>query len=95
MAHHGESSALCPACNELLDYSHMRIERCPLLESKPTCTKCWIHCYDLVRREQVKKIMRYSGPRMIFRHPVLAVLHLIDEYQSWNHTRRERSQSFI
>jgi hypothetical protein len=29
-------------------------------------------------REKVKKVMRYSGPRMLWHHPILAVHHLID-----------------
>ena len=33
-------------------------------------------------RERVKEVMRYAGPRMIVRHPVLAVFHLIDGRRS-------------
>jgi hypothetical protein len=29
-------------------------------------------------RERVREVMRYSGPRMLTRHPVLAVAHLVD-----------------
>jgi hypothetical protein len=29
-------------------------------------------------RGQVREVMRYAGPRMLLRHPVLAVLHLLD-----------------
>jgi hypothetical protein len=29
-------------------------------------------------REQVKTVMRYSGPRMSYRHPYLAMRHLLD-----------------
>jgi hypothetical protein len=32
-------------------------------------------------REQVKEVMRYAGPRMIFRHPVLAVMHWVDAFR--------------
>jgi hypothetical protein len=30
-------------------------------------------------RQQVRLVMRYAGPRMLFAHPTLAVLHLVDE----------------
>jgi hypothetical protein len=30
-------------------------------------------------RDQVKAVMRYAGPRMLWRHPVLAIAHLIDQ----------------
>jgi hypothetical protein len=33
-------------------------------------------------RQQIRAVMRYSGPRMIIRHPMLALAHLVD-------TRRE------
>jgi hypothetical protein len=29
-------------------------------------------------REQVRSVMRYSGPRMLASHPLLAAAHLID-----------------
>jgi hypothetical protein len=29
-------------------------------------------------RERVRAVMRYAGPRMLLRHPILAVLHLLD-----------------
>jgi hypothetical protein len=28
-------------------------------------------------RAQVKEVMRYAGPRMLWKHPALAVRHLI------------------
>ena len=29
-------------------------------------------------REQIRRVMLFSGPRMIFYHPVLAVRHVIE-----------------
>ncbi len=29
-------------------------------------------------REKVKKVMKYSGPRMLLHHPILAIHHVID-----------------
>ena len=28
------------------------------------------------RREQIRGVMRYAGPRMLLRHPILAFYHL-------------------
>ena len=75
--HHGTSTALCGDCAELLAYAGARIEKCPFGTEKPTCEKCEVHCYKPAAREAVKKVMRYSGPRMLPRHPILAVRHLI------------------
>ena len=72
------SKELCPDCRELLDYALERLQNCPFQEDKTTCTKCPIHCYRPIMRARVRLVMRYSGPRMIRRHPFLAIRHLID-----------------
>jgi hypothetical protein len=80
-AHHGDHgtrSGLCSECGELLYYAELRLDKCPFQEHKTTCTNCPVHCYKPSVREKVKEIMRYSGPRMTFRHPVLALCHLLD-----------------
>ena len=77
---HGSTGELCPACTGLADYARVRLEKCPFGCDKPTCAKCRIHCYraKAVQREQMKEVMRYAGPRMIWRHPVLAIRHMMD-----------------
>jgi hypothetical protein len=30
-------------------------------------------------REKIKTVMRFAGPKMIFRHPILGIRHLIDK----------------
>ncbi len=79
--HHGSKDELCPECSDLWDYALVRLDRCPFRENKPTCAKCPVHCYKPEMREKVKAVMRYAGPRMLRRHPVLAVLHLIDGFR--------------
>jgi hypothetical protein len=68
----------CADCAELLAYARERLLRCPYGDGKPTCANCPTHCYRTDRREQVRAVMRYSGPRMLTRHPLLAAAHLID-----------------
>ncbi len=75
---HGAVESLCPECQGLLDYATARLERCRFGELKPTCANCPVHCYQPRRREQVKARMRYAGPRMLWRHPVLSLLHFLD-----------------
>jgi hypothetical protein len=38
-----------------------------------------VHCYKPVYREQVKVVMRYAGPRMLWRRPILTIRHMLDE----------------
>ena len=79
--HHATKVELCPECSELWDYALVRLDRCPFKEIKPTCAKCPVHCYKPDMREKVRAVMRYAGPRMLRRHPVLAMLHLIDGFR--------------
>jgi hypothetical protein len=37
-----------------------------------------VHCYKKEMQSRARKIMRYSGPRMIWNHPLMAFLHLLD-----------------
>ena len=81
--HHGEVAArdehgLCPECAELMAYARLRLDKCRYGTDKPTCAKCTTHCYRPAMRDRVREVMRYSGPRMLKRHPVLAVAHLVD-----------------
>lgn len=73
---------LCPECRQLLDYAGLRLERCRFGIAKPTCANCPVHCYERQRRERVKAVMRYAGPRMLWRHPVLSVRHWLDGFRT-------------
>lgn len=75
---HGFAAGLCASCAELDRYAELRLARCPYGEEKPTCVKCPIHCYRVDRRQEMKIVMRYAGPRMLLRHPVLALRHKLD-----------------
>ena len=69
---------LCPQCQALLDYAHKRLEHCKFGEDKPSCTRCPVHCYKPAMREQIRQVMRYSGPRMLLHNPIMAIRHLWD-----------------
>lgn len=62
---------------DLIAYAHKRLELCKFGNSKPTCRKCPIHCYAPARRELMRTVMRWSGPRMLFYHPIAALRHLL------------------
>lgn len=76
--HHRSRGNLCGECQALLDYATVRLERCRFGVEKPTCAKCPVHCYLPKQREQIKEVMRYAGPKMLWRHPILSVFHLLD-----------------
>ena len=77
--HGTRQGELCEGCRVLADYANQRLVHCPHGEGKPVCADCTIHCYRPAEREEIRAVMRYAGPRMPFRHPILALRHLIDK----------------
>lgn len=57
---------LCPECAALVGHGIQKRGKCPL-DPKPSCKKCHIHCYSKEYRAEIRKIMAYSGKRMILR----------------------------
>ena len=76
--HHAPEGARCADCQELVAYALERLDGCPFQERKTTCAQCPVNCYRPEMRERIRAVMRFAGPRMLLRHPVLAVLHLWD-----------------
>ena len=76
--HHG-SARPCADCQALMTYAAKRLAVCTFGEDKPVCAKCQVHCYGKVMRDKVREVMRYAGPRMIWRHPWLALMHVVDK----------------
>ena len=69
---------LCPDCAALDAYARQRSDHCPFMETKTFCSNCTVHCYKPEMREKIRAVMRFSGPRMIFHHPITAVRHMIE-----------------
>jgi len=84
--HHG-TDGLCEDCSVFMDYAEVQLDKCPFGEYKPTCSNCPVHCYKPTYREKAKEIMRYSGPRMLLRHPILTIAHYIDGRRRAKHPR--------
>ena len=82
---HGAKRGLCAECAALDAYARQRSDRCPFMETKTFCANCRVHCYKPAMREKIRAVMRFSGPRMIFHHPVAAVWHVIE-------TKREKKR---
>lgn len=80
-AKHDSKKALCTDCFELNEYACKRLEYCRFGENKPNCKKCPVHCYKPDMRARIQEVMRYSGPRMLFRSPLLAIIHLFKSFR--------------
>lgn len=77
--HKEHNKELCGQCSELLDYALLRLDKCKFGINKPTCRQCPVHCYHKDMQERIRTVMRWSGPRMMLYHPVIAIRHLMRE----------------
>jgi hypothetical protein len=68
---------LCESCKVLKEYALFRLEKCPFKVNKQFCSFCKIHCYKPEYRQEIKKVMKYAGPRMLFSHPIFALSHVV------------------
>ena len=77
--HSSSRGTLCVECQDLLEYSHIRLEQCQYQEDKPTCRKCPVHCYRPTMRSKIRGVMRFSGPRHALRAPLDWIRHQIHD----------------
>lgn len=68
---------LCDECAKLDAYAVLRTQRCRKMDVKTSCDECENHCYRPEERARIREVMRYAGPRMITKHPVAALRHLL------------------
>ena len=78
---------LCDECNEMLKYAYKKIELCPFLPDKPVCKNCPVHCYEKDRRERIRLIMRYAGPKIFIYKPVLALIYILNNIKDLINTK--------
>jgi hypothetical protein len=88
--HHQTKEELCHECRELEEYARFRLQNCPFQENKTTCGNCPVHCYKPKMREKIREVMRYSGPRMLRHHPLLAIGHMLDGLRKEPGSRRKK-----
>lgn len=75
--HYHGGNKLCESCQELYSYARQRSLKCPFGEDKPACGKCDVHCYKPMMKAEIREVMKYSGPKIIYSHPILAIRHIM------------------
>ncbi|MEE0511542.1 MAG: nitrous oxide-stimulated promoter family protein [Peptococcaceae bacterium] len=89
--HHPPKDQLCDECAALARYACDRVDHCPFMETKSFCSNCRVHCYKPEMREQIRTVMRYAGPRMLYVHPIDAMRHMITSTIEKRRLSREKS----
>jgi hypothetical protein len=74
-------NGLCNECLRLQEYAFNRIDRCTFGHRKPACKSCPVHCYKPEKREEIRKVMRFAGPKMIYKHPMQVIIHLFMDFK--------------
>jgi hypothetical protein len=64
--HHPTVTRLCAECEQFLTYANKRLERCLFGAKKPMCPQYHVHCHKPAHRAQVRTIMTYAGPRLLW-----------------------------
>ena len=72
--HHHGNAGRCKNCREFYLYSRERLLKCPFGGEKSACSPCRIHCYRPEMRARIREVMKFAGPRMVYSHPILALL---------------------
>jgi len=74
-----QKNYMCEECRDLAEYAIMRSQKCPYIANgtKTFCSNCKTHCYKPEYREKIRKVMRYSGPRLLFYFPGKLVAHFL------------------
>lgn len=78
--HH--TKQLCEECTDLEAFALKRLSHCRYQEEKTFCSSCKTHCYPPRYKEKIKKVMRFSGPRLLFTHPIMVVQHILEGRKS-------------
>lgn len=74
---HHNSISLCESCKSLLDYSLQRTKECKWKQQGRLCSNCDVHCFKESKRVEIRRIMKFAGPRLILSNPLLALRYLL------------------
>lgn len=75
--HHQET--ICRSCNDLVKYAQERLSVCPFGEKKTSCLKCMVHCYSKGKRIEIRNVMSFVGPRMMYLMPIQYIKHMFNQ----------------
>ncbi|MBR5069669.1 MAG: nitrous oxide-stimulated promoter family protein [Bacteroidales bacterium] len=77
--HHLKENTMPEEYQHLAEYACRHLDHCRYGEKKSACKDCPTHCYAPKEREQIRKVMRWVGPRMIFYSPIDAIRHIFNK----------------
>ncbi len=79
-------------CLKTEGYAHPRLGPRPVTGDKNLFSPCAGHRYAPRRGGRIREVMRYSGPHMLIRHPLLVVRHALTGMQNKNTGKKGRGE---
>lgn len=80
--HAPEKGVLCSSCQSELKYAVHKTKICTEKDMGKTCSECRVHCFEPEHREKIREIMRFSGPRLMWSHPLLSMRYVFIKLHS-------------
>lgn len=77
--HHHHEKGLCTECQELLDYAQDKLDHCNFGNNKPACRECPIRCFESHMRKAMRRVKKFSTPRLFFIHPIETIRFLMQQ----------------
>jgi len=74
--HQTKKGEPCADCKALEAYALKRTLACPFMITKTFCSACKRHCYSKEKQKEIREVMRFAGPRMLFVNPRAAIAHI-------------------
>jgi len=81
--HHLKQNTLPDDYNHLAEYACNRLDQCKYGEKKAACKFCPTHCYAPKERQQIRELMRWVGPRMIWYAPKDTFIYFFYKFKYW------------
>lgn len=78
--HTSKDDPVCDKCQQVMDYSQFRTSKCPYIKKTLFCVNCPTPCYKPDMKEEMRKVMKYAGPRFLFKHPIYFIHHVYTDY---------------
>ncbi|MBN2546049.1 MAG: nitrous oxide-stimulated promoter family protein [Spirochaetes bacterium] len=74
--HLSDEDYLCINCKNLLEYSINKLKKCKYV-NKPVCSNCTVHCYQKNYRNEIIKVMKFSGFNYLIKHPYIGIKFIL------------------
>lgn len=78
---------LCKDCLNLALLAQIHIQQCARIQDKSFCHLCPKNCYSKRHLKQISTMMKFSGKRILFYHPLLALKYIFFIVKSKRLTR--------